>query len=100
MAILNAPTKSYILRTVDQSNSLMLFGPSESDGFSLIHTAKQYLELISNTNRAQLDALIPEWDGETVAKVRLCLYYLLSVECPLDYNERAAKASCGQRPRN
>lgn len=72
VAILNAPTKSYLLRTVDQSNSLMLFAPSQRDGFSLIHTAKQYLELIPNPNRAQVDALIPEWDGETMTKVCLC----------------------------
>ena len=65
-AILNTPTKSFLLRTVDQSNSLMLFIPSETQGFQLVHTAKQYLEVVSNPNRVRMDNLLPVWDGETM----------------------------------
>ena len=65
-AILNTPTKSFLLRAVDQSNSLMLFSPSETGGFQLVHTAKQYLEVVSNPNRVRMDNLLPVWDGETM----------------------------------
>ena len=65
-AILNTPTKSFLLRAVDQSNSLMLFAPSEKDGFQLVHTAKQYLEVVANPNRIRLDNLLPLFEGETM----------------------------------
>ena len=65
-AILSTPTKSYLLREVDQSNSLMLFTPSETDGFQLIHTAKKYLEVVPNPNRVKLDPLLPVWYGEAM----------------------------------
>jgi hypothetical protein len=65
-AILNTPTKSFLLRAVDQSNSLMLFSPTETQGFQLVHTAKQYLEVVPNPNRVKLDSLLPVWDGETM----------------------------------
>src|SRR5208282_5768944 len=65
-ATLNTPAKSFLLRAVDQSNSLMLFTPSETQGFQLVHTAKQYLEVVSNPNRVRLDHLLPVWDGETM----------------------------------
>jgi hypothetical protein len=68
-AILNTPTKSFLLREVDQSNSLMLFSPSETDGFHLVHTAKKYLEVVSNPYRIRLHQIIPEWDNERVAIV-------------------------------
>lgn len=42
----------------------MLFIPTETDGFSLVHTAKQYLEVVPNPNRVRLDNLLPLWDGE------------------------------------
>ena len=42
----------------------MLFAPTETDGFQLVHTAKQYLELVSNSNRVRLETLLPEWTGE------------------------------------
>ena len=95
LAILNAPKKSYLLRTVDQSNSLMLFAPSETDGFGLVHTAKQYLELISNPNRAKFEGLLPEWDGEAATKVCFSAFFVLRVEYPFDYDERVAERSCG-----
>jgi hypothetical protein len=44
----------------------MLFAPSEIDGFHLVHTAKQYFEVVSNPNRVKIDNLLPEWDGETM----------------------------------
>lgn len=44
----------------------MLFAPTDTDGFQLVHTAKQYLELVSNPNRVRLETLIPEWNGETM----------------------------------
>jgi hypothetical protein len=65
-AILSTPSKSFLLRSVDQSNSLMLFAPTETDGFRLVHTAKQYLELVANPNRVRLEQMLPEWTGETV----------------------------------
>ena len=66
LAILNTPTKSFLLRAVDQSNSLMLFRPSEIDGFHLVHTAKEYLEVVPNPVRVTFDPSIPVWDGETM----------------------------------
>jgi len=42
----------------------MFFKPSETDGFQLVHTAKKYLEVVSNPNRVNLDNLLPVWDGE------------------------------------
>jgi hypothetical protein len=65
-SILSTPSKSFLLREVDQSNSLMLFAPSETDGFQLVHTAKQFFEVVSNPYRVQIDGLIPEWDGDTM----------------------------------
>lgn len=65
-AILSISSKSFLLREVDQSNSLMLFTPSETDGFQLVHTAKQYLEVVSNPNRVKLDNILPWWDGESM----------------------------------
>lgn len=65
-AILNTPSKSFLLRAVDQSNSLMLFSPTDTDGFQLVHTAKQYLEIVPNPHRIKLDHLIPVWTGETM----------------------------------
>jgi hypothetical protein len=44
----------------------MFFTPSETQGFQLVHTAKQYLEVVSNPNRVTLDNLLPQWDGETM----------------------------------
>ena len=63
-AILSTPSKSFLLRAVDQSNSLMLFAPSDTDGFHLVHTASEYLEVIPNPARVALDPSIPLWDGE------------------------------------
>src|ERR1700730_167503 len=62
-AILNTPTKSILLRAVDQCNSLMMFAPADTDGFNLVHTAKQYLELVANPNRVKLEGLLLEWNG-------------------------------------
>jgi hypothetical protein len=47
----------------------MLFEPSDTDGFTLAHTAKQYLELVSNPNRVKLDGILPEWNGERTVDV-------------------------------
>jgi hypothetical protein len=44
----------------------MLFAPSETDGFDLVHTAKEYLEVIPNPARVALDPAIPLWDGESM----------------------------------
>jgi len=61
-AILSTETKSFLLREVDQSNSLLLFAPTETDGFRLVHTAKQYFESVTNPNRITLDDILPEWN--------------------------------------
>ena len=45
----------------------MFFAPSETDGFHLVHTAKQYLEVVSNPNRVNLDNILPEWDAESMS---------------------------------
>ena len=66
IATLSTPTKSFLLRAVDQSNSLMLFRPSEIDGFHLVHTAKEYLEVVPNPARVTIDLPIPVWDGESM----------------------------------
>lgn len=42
----------------------MLFTPSETDGFELVHTAKQYFEAMPNLNRVRLDQLLPEWSDD------------------------------------
>jgi hypothetical protein len=44
----------------------MLFAPSETDGFQLVHTAKQYLEVVHNPGPVVLDPSIPIWDGESM----------------------------------
>ena len=42
----------------------MLFAPTRTDGFQLVHTAKQYLEIVPNPHRIKLDHLIPVWGAE------------------------------------
>jgi hypothetical protein len=49
----------------------MMFTPSETDGFNLVHTAKEYLELVSNPERVKLEAVLPEWNGERTIDVRV-----------------------------
>jgi hypothetical protein len=44
----------------------MFFRPSETDGFDLVHTAKEYLEIAPNPHRVRLDHFLPEWDGHTM----------------------------------
>jgi hypothetical protein len=94
-AILNTPSKSFLLREVDQSNSLMLFAPSETDGFQLVHTAKKYLEVVSNPNRVNLDNQLPVWDGEMMdVEVKSPLSDLLMKGCSEDYDGRITQKNC------
>src|ERR1700721_1262141 len=71
-AILNTANQSFLLRTVDQSNSLMFFLPTESDGFELVHTAKQYFELTPNPTKIKLNHLLPEYNGLEVLVRMIC----------------------------
>ena len=44
---------------------MLLLSPTETDGFHLAHTAKQYFETVANPNRIVLDDILPEWnDGD------------------------------------
>ena len=44
----------------------MLFSPNGTDGFHLVHTAKEYLEIVPNPNRIKLEHMIPLWEGQTM----------------------------------
>lgn len=60
--VLCTPSKTYLLRNVTQTNSLLLF-QKENDGFSLLKDAKSYLEIVSTPVRINLTHLAYVYDG-------------------------------------
>ncbi|EMR09226.1 hypothetical protein PNEG_02562 [Pneumocystis murina B123] len=60
--VLCTSSKTYLLRNVTQTNSLLLF-QKENDGFSLLKDAKSYLEIVSTPVRINLNHLAYVYDG-------------------------------------
>ncbi|KAG4302993.1 hypothetical protein PCANB_000675 [Pneumocystis canis] len=60
--VLCSPSKTYFLRDVSQTNSLLLF-QHENDGFSLLKDAKSYLEIIPIPVRINFKPFAPIYDG-------------------------------------
>lgn len=75
----------------------MMFAPSESNGFNLVHTAKQYLELVSNPNRVKLEGVLPEWNGEGTTDVGFDCFNGLIVEHTDDHYGRVKEMYCRKR---
>ena len=72
----------------------MLFVPLETPGFQLVHTAKQYLEVVSNPNRVRMDNLLPVWDGETM-DIDVPKFLISLIEgSEEDYDERVTQRNC------
>ncbi|KTW26645.1 hypothetical protein T552_02654 [Pneumocystis carinii B80] len=60
--VLCTSSKTYLLRNVTQTNSLLLF-QRENEGFSLLKDAKSYLEIVSMPIRIDLEHLSYIYDG-------------------------------------
>ncbi|CCJ30475.1 unnamed protein product [Pneumocystis jirovecii] len=60
--VLCSPSKTYSLRNVTQTNSLLLF-QKEDDGFSLLKDARSYIEITEATVHINFNHLAPVYDG-------------------------------------
>ncbi|KAG5519305.1 hypothetical protein PMAC_001930 [Pneumocystis sp. 'macacae'] len=60
--VLCSSSKTYLLRNVSQTNSLLLF-QKEDDGFSLLKDAKSYIEITEVPVRINFNNLAPLYDG-------------------------------------
>ncbi|KAG4303765.1 hypothetical protein PORY_002834 [Pneumocystis oryctolagi] len=75
--VLCSSSKTYLLRSVSQTNSLLIF-QKEDNGFSLLKDARSYLEVMPIPVRINFNLLAPVYDGYNSCISDTTLLYTLS----------------------